>query len=395
LKDLLRNTGSKLPYHLFVVFLFTAILTVENINGRFWLSDYRVYYDAASAFARGEKIYGVAFGLETGFYKYSPAILLAFIPFTWMPYFAACVIQFIMIAIAAIFAGKSILESVQRVFGLPASSNANGILILGLLCIINHLFRDLHLGNVNTIIVALLAFVFARTLDGKKISAGVAMAICILLKPYLIVLVLPLIFFGRVRVVSSAFITGVIISMLLIPVKGISQTLELHRQWMDAMTAHSEYLQSTNTIRYLCSYYFSVTNNLLPSLILAMLFLGWIFFAGAKGLYHNVHLFFFLCFFGILALLPNILITDTEHFLFLYPLILLCIFLLFRQKRIIPLLIFIFLVVLYGINSPDLLGNRLSSAYEHAGILGIANLGLITFVFYLAADRPVKHIHGR
>jgi hypothetical protein len=77
------------PYVPFIVFatvLFAAIFAIEKINERFWLNDFKVYYSAAQALISGEQVYGVPFGLDTGFYKYSPFVAMLFVPYTFFNY---------------------------------------------------------------------------------------------------------------------------------------------------------------------------------------------------------------------------------------------------------------------------------------------------------------------
>ena len=47
----------------FAATLLLLIFIVENINGRFWLNDFKVYCGGALAFLHGEPVYGVAFAL--------------------------------------------------------------------------------------------------------------------------------------------------------------------------------------------------------------------------------------------------------------------------------------------------------------------------------------------
>ena len=87
---------------LYSALIFAAIFVVENINHRFWLNDFRVYYLAAKALIAGEQVYGVSFGLGTGFFKYSPMTLLLFTPYTIVSIQVANIIHFIINASCAI-----------------------------------------------------------------------------------------------------------------------------------------------------------------------------------------------------------------------------------------------------------------------------------------------------
>ncbi|MEI6456446.1 MAG: hypothetical protein WCO93_09170, partial [bacterium] len=77
--------GTKiLTYWKFIVFAFVLFLTAfifENINGRFWLNDFKVYYMAAKALLTGNQVYDLPFGEPSGYYKYSPFVLFFFFPY--------------------------------------------------------------------------------------------------------------------------------------------------------------------------------------------------------------------------------------------------------------------------------------------------------------------------
>src|ERR1035437_3870896 len=85
-----------LPWLFILLALFICIADglIENLNGRFWLNDFRVYYSAAQQAYTGAKVYGIPFGLDTGFYKYSPFMLLAFMPSVFISYPAASLVHF-------------------------------------------------------------------------------------------------------------------------------------------------------------------------------------------------------------------------------------------------------------------------------------------------------------
>ena len=75
-----------LPFILFASIIFAAVFIVEKINGRFWLNDFRVYYSAAQALVNHQQVYGIPFGLQTGFFKYSPFVAILFVPYTFFPF---------------------------------------------------------------------------------------------------------------------------------------------------------------------------------------------------------------------------------------------------------------------------------------------------------------------
>ena len=71
---------------LFIIFTFTIVfILIELKNGRYWQSDFEVYYRAASRMLNSENLYRM---MEDRFYryKYSPAAAFLYTPFTLLPF---------------------------------------------------------------------------------------------------------------------------------------------------------------------------------------------------------------------------------------------------------------------------------------------------------------------
>jgi len=68
------------PFRWTALFVLVLALVLEVVNGRFWLNDLKVYVMAADALRQGQPVYGLPFGLDTGFYKYAPGVLYLFLP---------------------------------------------------------------------------------------------------------------------------------------------------------------------------------------------------------------------------------------------------------------------------------------------------------------------------
>ena len=89
----------------FIVFVALACLAIfvfENINHRFWLNDFKVYYGGATALLNGEQVYGVLYSLGSGYYKYSPFTALLAIPFCLFNFNTAAIFQFFILSFSII-----------------------------------------------------------------------------------------------------------------------------------------------------------------------------------------------------------------------------------------------------------------------------------------------------
>ena len=162
------------------------------------MSDFKVYYLAGKAFFDGNPIYGVNFGLTSGYYKYSPVFILLFSPYLLFGYKTACIIHGFMLSIATIISIVTIKNILQNTI-FNQEIKHKYLLLFVILVIVNHLFREIHLGNVNMFIVMLLCLGIQKTLEEKYLLSGLFIALAIFIKPYLVVLALPFLFHKKIK----------------------------------------------------------------------------------------------------------------------------------------------------------------------------------------------------
>ena len=392
--DLSKRKSLPYGFILFAALLFLAAFIIENINGRFQLYDFLVYYAAADALLQGKQIYGIPFGLESGFYKYSPFVLFLFVPYCIVPFKVAGVIHFAFLSFCFI-AAFLLLRNLFRTYFFPQPLKWESVLlILSLVCVVVHIAREMHLGNVNIVLVFLVAVGLRLLLQSRGVLAGVLIGLAILIKPYFMLLLLPLLFHGRIRALLSVAATG--LASLLIPTLflGLSKSLELHREWIAAMRDHSSYLSSPHTILSLIRTYLTPhAPDALQYWIIAGVVIGYVLlFLIYRRLEQwsnkkEEEPFLIVGYFGLLAVIPNLVITDTEHFLYLMPYVVFLVSYFFQGRNYGLLTVFILLILAYGTNSSDLLGSDLSARVSDAGLLGLANLALIVLAFYLYVGR--------
>ena len=376
---------------LFGVLVVGALLLSEFLTQRLNLYDFRVMYSAAEAYLSGEQVYGIPFGLKTGFYKYSPFTILVFMAYTPLDYPMACVVHFLIIGCAVIGVILS-LEKLIRQYTTPVRGRTFLLLLAVFLSVFIHLFRDLHLGNINIILVCLLTMALAAAVSGRYYRAGFLLAFVILAKPYFLVVMLAFVAFGYWKTVASTAGWVSIFILLTVVVMGPSESFSLHKQWVAAMMAHGDYLGSPHTISSLLFFYLGLEMSgkfaffFLPVVAIGITYFSWRInrqfsfvdteeatAAKSQGLIFNFYL--------LMAIIPSILITDTEHFLFSLPLIALLCF--HRPKAHVGWTIMLVVVLLlFGGNSSDMLGMDLSRQVNRWGLLGISNLCVLGMIIY-------------
>lgn len=380
------------PFAIIATLVVAAAAVLDLVNGRFWASDFRVYWGAADALLHGRPVYGVAFGEDTGFYKYAPVVVMAFIPAALLPFRLAAVVHVLLIAVPLVLSTTRMERLLMRHVHLVHPPRILLRAVLGLLCIAVLLARELHLGNVNLWLVWLTIVFMDHLLDDQALGAGLCLGLLVLIKPYLLLLGVPILVRRQWTVVLMAATVG--LGGLLIPfiVLGPTHALSLHEAWWYAMAAHGSYLTSPDTLLALGSRYLGAPSGPHAGL--------WVIAATAiaLGAWTAVHQRRSSPPAGqarqrlleesvALALVPLVVITDQEHFLFALPLILLCLGDLYQGRDHLMALLFVLAMFLYGTRSSDLWGGPLEDALSAAGALGLGELCLVCISLALSWRR--------
>ena len=374
----------------FVAIVFFALMLVlENINDRFQTNDLRVMYDAAEALINNKTVYGIPFGLSTGYYKYSPFTLLLFVPYTLISFKIASILHFILISISAISSVILIEQIISKYF---FNNDKRRLLtyFLILLSILLHVVKDLHLGNTNTILIFIVILAIYNSLKSRYLLAGLFFALAIITKPYFAIAILPFILYKQYKTIMYTALSGLLFILITVIFMGFSKSLSLHTEWFAAMLEHSKYLTSSYTIFYLLDYYtgLKIPTQYSYHFFIVIGFISTAYFYLIKVRDEKLNQFnknqsLMIFFFFIIAITPNILITDNEHFIFSLPLIAFIIIYLKSYKNYYILTLFVIAALMYGGNSTDLVGKVLTLKIKFWGLLGIGNLMIVSIAMYL------------
>lgn len=362
---------------------FLLAMIIENINGRFWLNDFKVYYSASSEFVNDGSPYGQAFGLSSGYFKYSPFTLIFFAPYTLFSFETAKFIHYFIISIMGLVGLVLSLKSLEFT-SLKNTKTPGwiGIVLLALSAV--HLSRELHLGNINLLLIALVAFMMVMIKKQKEISASLAFSLIILIKPYLLILVLPILIKKKWKVILYTPLFTLLLSAIPVFFIGFDGLIQLYLDWFESMVGHGNSMFSHHTINSIVKAYSGIELSskwtIVFVLITGLSYLGLrmkYFFSKSNS---NFLVFDMMVLF---ALVPNLVITDTQHFLFSVPLIAYLLVTLKEVKSVLLWILFAALIFLYGFNSNDLLGYELSDVFDNYAALGVSNLLLIAMAIIL------------
>ncbi len=393
----------------FVIILLVAsalFLTLEAINGRLWLNDFRVYYDSARALLNGDPVYGVAHGLSSGYFKYAPAMAMAYAPLAALPYPAAAALQFALIVLAFVGAATR-CDRLSRMGILPGAEPRYAVLFITTLLVGANLHRELHLGNINILLVWLLLLGADGLLAGRDRFAGVLFGMAMLAKPHFVILLPWLFLRWRPQVLLGSAMALAAGLLLPLPFLGVERFTQLNGEWLAAMAGHNASLiyhggDAYNAVDTAYSFVHRAVLKHVPGITDAVsvaLVLGAAALLGLLLLLRDRrkeqrepvaarNLLMEFCL--LLACVPSLTLTDSNHFLFAMPLILVVV--LHLLAGALPrwfVVLAVPVLVLHGGNWADALG-PLSDRMVHYGVLGMANLGLIALGAALLFLRPLN-----
>ena len=393
-------------YILIMALLFILFAVLEAINKRFWLHDFQVYYDAATNFFSGKTVYGITFGLGSGYYKYSPFALFIFYPLTWVSYDVAKVIYFIflslLIVITVIISDRLVKD---KLFGQLDTKPRLLILLIITIAFLQHIYYELHLGNINILLLLLSLYALYLLLKKKEWAAGLILALAILIKPHFLIL-LPLLFLRKRFIAISSCIAGIVFGLWIPSLyMGFNANMQLLAQWKETMLRHN--ISPINGQDTIYSWVYRITGSSITEasqnlfvlsvlMFVALLMLAFYIYnkrreaeiADNNGLEIKNSVFEYLI---LIALIPNLTVTDSEHFLFSVPLIAWVINYLFVRKPGYLLTVLVVMILfLYGGNLREAIGAPASKWMTTTGILGLGNILLIGMSVFLMIKNPGK-----
>lgn len=170
------------PYGLIITALVCiGFMIAELINDRFWLSDFMVYYTAAERMVDGINLYRHAEDLHYVF-KYSPVSALYFIPFIFLPPLAAKIIYWLALTSGIVWS-----FSYTSRFA-PASANhekqRQNIILIATILFAVHFLRELHLGQVNHLLMISYLLMLYAYHRGKDWLTALVWSAGLFLKPF-------------------------------------------------------------------------------------------------------------------------------------------------------------------------------------------------------------------
>jgi hypothetical protein len=308
---------------------------------------------------------------------FSPAVII--------PYWLAQFIHLTLLAVSLIVSMITIRQLTDRFLSVSGKRMPVGMLYLTFLAVAIHLVRELHMGNVNLMLLILFCLGLRSFLNNKPIQIAIFWSLMLILKPIMILVVLPLLLHRGWKIISWMAAFGVF--FLLFPVihVGLSGNIALWKDWFKAISAHGDYLTSFNSIGTMVK----MATGFSASWAVALLCLSVLLLLMLRDrLKSGTSIRQVLIWSVVLAaFVPNFFVTDTEHFLLSLPLIYLLLNALRENGRWYHIVIFCLAMLCFSFDSTDLLGKELSDIVYNYGFLGIGNLLFIIDFLLLRFQR--------
>lgn len=368
----------------------SAFVLVNLANGRLWMADFKVYFDAAGEWLAGNSPYGRSHGLSSGFYKYAPVALLPWVILQPLGWAVSSKLYLLLMLSSMIWALPKFVIHVFRMLRSPQvklNHPTAWTFIIFVLLSLQHLSRELLLGNVNWFLLLGIAVWWSRMQKAKHEKAhaivnGLLLATICVFKPHFGILLLWLVWRRPKRYLLWTVAWGLLLLLLPSLWLGPQGNILLLMDWAGALLDHNTArITSFNTISGVLGLANSGVYALFP-VVLAVA--GLIFWIGAErsaeGYNESLEIMV------LVGIIPSLVLTDTEHFMWSFPLLVWWCVILTNQTfwhqvpnwdRVLTTIVFSLVMIPYSLASSDLWGEKVGVFFEHGGPLGIANLFLI------------------
>jgi len=375
------------PYWVYIVlfFCFFALLG-EIINDRFQLVDFEVYYRTAERLIAGKNLYRVD-GDGHYVYKYSPVAALFFIPLAVLPFSIAKVLFWIGLSTIMVALIQLLLKAIPS----PYISNKQKALFgfIGFLSILPHLHKELHLGQVNMVLLFMYVLSMYAYSNKNWWAFGLLISTSIFIKPFgfifLGILVLNKQWKALLTLIGCLVICFTLPFIFYPDYQNFSQ---LYIDWIQELSIEMNTKQALSEDRN--HTIFSVLYRYSPLQLLSLNETGQkIYQIILLGLMGSTYLWAFTkgrlqdklaLFSPIIAFIPLIAFTSENAFLFTLPL---TIYLLPKYPTFnrIQRVLFIFALLLIGGNIHDLVGRTLHEYIQDLSVYSFGALILLGLFF--------------
>ena len=375
---------------IFLILVSGGSFLAEQINGRLDMRDLEVYYRAADRLVGGGELYRSVEEdpWEHYVFKYAPPSAMLFIPFLPLGIPATKVVYWILLSgILGL-----VLYLLRQIFSRRKGGNNRiaGCLVLGVLITGTHFFRELHLGQVNLLLLGIYISALALFLRRHARASGALLAFSVFIKPFALIFIPLFLIMGKWR--EILYFLGFAFLFFLLPMlfyADSSSYFQLYASWyaelgIELGNKQDLFVAGNHTIFSLLARFtplellpLSGSGKLIYQIIIVLtiaLLLTWFYFSRPVP-ERGKRIFIVL-----IALIPLLAYTSYNAFIFSLPLV---IFLLLRYRELNTVfkIVFILSSIFIGGNIYDLVGPDLFDRLWGISVYSWGCIGLIVTSF--------------
>ena len=394
LKYILKQKGG---YAVGILVLFSMLfLILEVYNGRFWQSDFTVCYKSAARLLQGDNLFQIA---EDGHYvfKYSPVSALLFIPFTIIKLSISRYFYWVFLTgiIIANFIISAILS--YKINGVN-NLKLNKVIILGAIVLVVHFQRELHLGQVNQILLLFYLLMIQFILKDKPWVVGALLALSIFIKPFGLIFIPYFVVKGKFKELLYTVVFFGVIFFLPLLFYGWEMFIEQNALWYNELIVELSHKQdlmlpANHTIFSVLARYTFIGILLVTPLsvqifqfvILALIgiLILWFIYLGKQKSFGEISEIALL-----ISLIPLLSFTSQNAFGFA-GLLVMIILVYFNKLSLIEKIIAVIGFVLIGGNYYDIWGSALSGFFNDISLVSIGTIILMVLLFKKRLEKVV------
>jgi hypothetical protein len=384
-----------------ILFMFAEI-----INNRFWLADFEVYYKAAQRILNSQNLYRIA---ADGHYvfKYSPTSAIYFIPFLIFPFEVAKYVYWIFLTsliVSGFYLSIKIIK--PSLFTNQSGKSVTSIVLLATLILALHFLRELHLGQVNYLLLYFYIVALFFYTKNKRLLFSLVLALSIFIKPFTLIFI-PFLLLKK-KYVELLLFVGFCFALFLLPFlfyNTIGTTLTQYQLWFNELQIELSHKQgllenANHTLFSVFARYSPIRFILINSTFtliyqLTMLAgIGVLFIWFTKINSRNISIqqqeYYSVIEFSLLVSFIPLLAFTSEN-AFIYTQIVVFIVLAFYKsfkpyEKGLAIVAFFFI----GGNFGELLGKSLSKKIDDISLISVGTLILIYLVFVLRIRGELK-----
>lgn len=367
---------------------------MDLINDRLWLSDFEVYYRSAARLIDGITLYRHPEDLHYVF-KYSPVSALYFTPFLWLPFAISKVIYWVSLSFYMIAGYMFLLKSTDEGYLQTKREHLNWIFLILIPVTGVHFLRELHLGQVNHLILVVYLLMLYLYQNSRFVLTGTLLSFSFFLKPFSLIFIPYFILKKEYRVLLSFLLSSTVLFIIPLPFYGSWDTLLseymnwFHELFIELGNKQDLFSDGNHTIFSILARYTPLgmiagSHQLIfQLLILAALAISLlIFIVKGNGVRRSAPLDITV----LAALIPLLAFTSSNAFIYSSGLIVVLLLnwsSLIRVEKVLAVSGF----VLTGVNFAEILGKSFSEYLSAASAVSIATLLLVIVAFSLRLRR--------